>query len=76
MTSRHNLLASPQCLGANLFFLLMEKYTKVINSEWLHEKHTENNCNCHGRDTALMKTDGEKDMEICLKCFGAKGCIY
>jgi len=56
--------------------LLMKKYTKVINSEWLHEKHTDNNCNCHGRDTALMKTDGEKDMEICLKCFGAKGCVY
>jgi len=54
----------------------MKKYTKRISNEWLHDKHTQNNCDCKGTETATMETDGEGDMEICLKCFGAKGCVY
>ena len=54
----------------------MKKYTKVISNAWLHEKHTESNCDCDGIETELMTSDGAGDMEICLKCFGAKGCVY
>lgn len=43
----------------------------------LHENHTESNCNCNQpKGTAIMRSEGAEDMEICLKCFGAEGCIY
>lgn len=42
----------------------------------LHENHTESNCQCDGEETATMRSEGAGDMEICLDCFGAKGCVY
>ena len=43
----------------------------------LHKNHTENNCDCvDTNDTAIMKSEGATDMEICLQCFGALGNIY
>jgi len=43
----------------------------------LHNNHTENNCKCdqpYGTET--MYSSGAGDMEICLNCFGALGCVY
>lgn len=43
----------------------------------LHENHTESNCDCVDYiDTATMKSEGAGDIEICLQCFGAVGCVY
>lgn len=43
----------------------------------LHENHTESNCNCNQpKGTATMRSEGAGDMQICLSCFGAEGCIY
>ena len=42
----------------------------------LSENHTESNCRCDGLETETMRQEGAGDMEICLICFGAKGCIY
>jgi len=46
----------------------------------LHQHHTENNCHCGNKDkdygTETMYSEGAGDMEICLYCFGARGCVY
>ncbi len=43
----------------------------------LHENHTENNCKCTDHtSTETMRSQGAGDIEVCLKCFGAKGCVY
>jgi len=43
----------------------------------LHEHHTESNCQCNQKyGTETMYSDGAGDMEICLNCFGADGCVY
>jgi len=43
----------------------------------LHKNHTESNCDCvDTNDTATMISEGAGDMEICLQCFGALGCVY
>lgn len=43
----------------------------------LHENHTENNCQCNDHtSTETMRSQGAGDIEVCLKCFGAKGCVY
>ena len=43
----------------------------------LHDNHTESNCDCVDCiDTATMKSEGAGDIEICLQCFGAIGCVY
>jgi hypothetical protein len=43
----------------------------------LHENHTESNCQCSSKNgTATMRSEGAGDMQICLDCFGAKGCVY
>jgi len=43
----------------------------------LHKNHTENNCECVDTiDTAIMKSEGAADIEICLQCFGSVECIY
>ena len=55
----------------------MPKYEKVISQTWLHQKHTENNCHCdQPKGTATMRSDGAGDIQVCLSCFGADGCVY
>ena len=56
--------------------LNLEEYAQELQ-DILHENHTESNCNCDQQyGTAIMISEGAGDMEICLKCFGADGCIY
>jgi len=45
--------------------------------EILHKNHTQLNCDCvDTNDTAIMKSEGAADIEICLQCFGAVENIY
>jgi hypothetical protein len=56
---------------------MTDKYEKVISQRWLHEKHTESNCVCNQEEgTATMRSEGAGDIEVCLVCFGADGCVY
>lgn len=43
----------------------------------LHNNHTESNCQCQSENgTETMRSEGAGDIEVCLDCFGAKGCVY
>ena len=59
---------------------MVEKYTKQINQKWLADKHSDmsSNCQCDNPsgDTETLRQEGAGDMEICLDCFGAIGCVY
>tara|TARA_R110002020_G_scaffold412244_1_gene621865 strand:+ start:169 stop:336 length:168 start_codon:yes stop_codon:yes gene_type:complete len=55
----------------------MKKYEKEISQDWLYEKHTESNCRCgQPKGTATLRMEGCGDIEVCLECFGADGCVY
>lgn len=69
-----------------------ESRTKILDlvdaekkiQDILHESHTESNCQCDSYEgeiertgeTATMRSQGAGDMQICLDCFGATGCVY
>ena len=61
----------------------MGKYVKSISQEWLRDKHIEDfNCNCdQPKGTETLRPPASDpdicgDIEICLNCFGAIGCVY
>jgi len=43
-----------------------------------HSIHTETNCRCNNpsRDTFTLVSEGAGDIEMCLDCYGALGCVY
>ena len=42
-----------------------------------HGLHTESNCNCDvDADTFTLESEGAGDIEMCLYCYDARGCVY
>lgn len=43
-----------------------------------HDLHTETNCRCNNpsNDTFTLTSEGAGDIEMCLDCYGALGCVY